>query len=546
MTDRTDRQIKITSGVAIGTERLGGVLLGLVFALVLYRTAWVGDDAIISFHQARLLVAGDGMVWNPGVRVQAFTHPAWFGLISLVHLLTGALFYPVIILSILMTTAAVLILWAFTRLHATFSEGWAVIFVLSLLLSRGFVDYGTSGLEQPLSFLLSAVAIWMVMLRPLGVGIWLVLALLVLNRMDHAVLFGPLALALLAQTWREGRIWIVLPGALLILSWLVFATIYFGSPLPNTFYAKVTGGVPLDEKLVKGVTYIRDAALRDGFTLVIIGLGILAGLSRGGYARFFALGLVLQMVYLIWIGGDFMRGRFIALPFFLSLFLIAAAVTPRRAALCGIVMIGLGVAMGQPPSLDHNFYHHTVMNGVADERGFYFQRYGLNSPVRAWPVVPQGSFADAASAKTAHVGCGGIGHTRFGSEPQFFVVDSCALIDPFVARLPLPDGISQRVGHTSRRLPANYDAAVTGRAPPSAGGALFDEMMLIATGPIWSSERLAAIGRRLLGMGAEAPDVFRTGGSEDVFFFRSSYAKPWDEAMAEERAQHGGEGVPWR
>ena len=59
--------------------RIIGVLLFVYIALI---TAWVSDDAMISFRQILNFISGDGIVFNFGERVQAFTHPLWFFLLS--------------------------------------------------------------------------------------------------------------------------------------------------------------------------------------------------------------------------------------------------------------------------------------------------------------------------------------------------------------------------------------------------------------------------------------------------------------------------------
>ncbi|MEL6476253.1 MAG: hypothetical protein AAFR17_02925 [Pseudomonadota bacterium] len=534
MSDAVDRQINFTQREEAGRERLGALLIVLAVAAVLMRTSWIGDDALISMQQVRLFVAGDGIVWNPGIRVQAFTHPAWFGVLSGLHAVTGAMFFPAILASIALTAGAVLVLWYFVREHLVFGAGWAAMLVLSVLLSRGFVDFGTSGLEVPLSFALSAAVMWLLVFGRTGVWLWLALALLVLNRMDHAVLLGPLALGLLGRALAERRILVIVPGALVLLAWFAFATFYFGSPLPNTYFAKVGGQISLDDRLAKGVYYLTDAFLRDGYSLGVVLLGIVAGLSRGGSFRLIALGLVLHLLYLIWVGGDFMRGRFLAVPFFVSLFLIATAITPRRAQAWAVGLIGLAIILGQPPSLDRLYSQQELVGGIADERGFYFREFATLSPIRAWPEPAEGRF-DRPSADLVFVGCGGIGYSRYTAPPRAHLIDTCALTDPFLARLPVPSDIPQRIGHASRRMPVNYAAAVKGSATPTAGAALYDEMMLISAGPLWSRERHWAILRRLFRMGEEPPAVFRNGGSPDVIFMHSDTAKSWYEAIAATR-----------
>ena len=50
------------------------VLLGITAA---YTLRWSCDDAFISFRYARQLVDGNGLVFNPGERVEGYTNPAW-------------------------------------------------------------------------------------------------------------------------------------------------------------------------------------------------------------------------------------------------------------------------------------------------------------------------------------------------------------------------------------------------------------------------------------------------------------------------------------
>jgi arabinofuranosyltransferase len=56
-------------------QTLACVVLLALFAVVLCRTAWVGDDAYITFRTVDNLVHGYGARWNVDERVQAYTHP---------------------------------------------------------------------------------------------------------------------------------------------------------------------------------------------------------------------------------------------------------------------------------------------------------------------------------------------------------------------------------------------------------------------------------------------------------------------------------------
>jgi DNA-binding MarR family transcriptional regulator len=51
--------------------------LALLFAAVVVRTAWVADDAFITFRTVHNALDGYGLRWNPAERVQTYTHPLW-------------------------------------------------------------------------------------------------------------------------------------------------------------------------------------------------------------------------------------------------------------------------------------------------------------------------------------------------------------------------------------------------------------------------------------------------------------------------------------
>ena len=78
--------------------RIGLWSLGFAWALLLYAwvmNAWLGDDAFITFRTAQNLAEGFGPRWNPGERVQTYTHPLWMLLISLTFRITGEFYFTV-------------------------------------------------------------------------------------------------------------------------------------------------------------------------------------------------------------------------------------------------------------------------------------------------------------------------------------------------------------------------------------------------------------------------------------------------------------------
>ena len=79
----------------------------LLLLLVLIRTAWVSDDAYVSFRTVDNFVSGHGLTWNANERVQAFTNPLWVFLVSAVYFFSGEAFFTSILLSIVLSMLAV-------------------------------------------------------------------------------------------------------------------------------------------------------------------------------------------------------------------------------------------------------------------------------------------------------------------------------------------------------------------------------------------------------------------------------------------------------
>ena len=49
-----------------------------LFILLAFDRLWVSEDAYITFRSVQNLWLGNGAVFNPGIRVESFSHPLWF------------------------------------------------------------------------------------------------------------------------------------------------------------------------------------------------------------------------------------------------------------------------------------------------------------------------------------------------------------------------------------------------------------------------------------------------------------------------------------
>lgn len=303
-----------SSRLARPVSRVGLVLLLLAVLLFLshasaYR-AWDEDDAYISFRYARHLAEGQGLVFNPGERVEGYSNPAWV-LVSAAAMRAGL--KPLATAQWLGMASGLLVLLLTWRLAARLqgTESWvAALGPLWLAATPILPRHAVTGLET-VAFAAALLAAVHGLSRAEGrlhhLGGLVGLALLIFLRPEG------MACALLVAGWRFlahgrrdalGRQGLLLVVALIILL-SGFRLIYFGALLPNTFHAKVsTPG----RSLVEGVIYSVDF-LRESGGGLLVGLFLAALLNPGGRRLWWLLTLAvgLQAAVVLAAGGDWMH-----------------------------------------------------------------------------------------------------------------------------------------------------------------------------------------------------------------------------------------------
>ncbi|MEW5940260.1 MAG: hypothetical protein AB1750_11395 [Chloroflexota bacterium] len=494
-------------------NRLLLALALLAFLFVFVRTAWVGDDVYITLRTVDNFVNGYGLTWNVAERVQSYTHPLWMFLLTALYYPTRDAYLTALLASFLASLAT---FWLVAR-----RQTFAALGVLTLLLSKAFMDYSASGLENPLTHLLLALFfIAFIEKESSPFRLALLAALIALNRQD-AILFvlPPLVykffydLAALSGAERSRRavqsIKQIFLGFFPLLLWELFSLFYYGFLFPNTYYAKLDSGIPTSELIPQGLIYFLDSLQRDPLTLAVIAAGILLSLWRGGTReRLLALGSLLYLAYVLSIGGDFMSGRFLTASLLISVLLLMRHLrdlAPRwKYAALGIVTI-LGL-LATPPNFlpatnQPRFTEHDLKTGINDERAYYYPISGLLNyrPGRDIPFSGEGwvehGKALRASGKSV-VDEKNVGYIGYFAGPRVFIVDLYALCDPLLARLPAQWSGGWRIGHYERTPPEGYlqtlRTGVNQIADPDLA-AYYDQLSLVTRGPLWSRARLVAI-----------------------------------------------------
>lgn len=481
------------------------LLAGLVLACAFFHTAWVSDDAFISFRVVRNFIEGRGLTWNLGERVQVFTHPLWLLSLAAVSALTREQYFA----SLLLSAGCVAVsAWFVTR---TAHNAYAAALALAVLsLSRVFIDYSSSGLENPLSHALIAALFWRLgklgpapRWRETTLG-FLLAALLVANRMDMVLIAAPMALALAWRARTLGPLRLstaMLVGGIPLLAWLAFATFYFGSPFPNTYFAKLATGLPASELVPQGLAYVESLFSLDWVSgATIVAALVVSVFNRA--CRVAGLGLIAYVAYVVSIGGDFMAGRFFSAPLLLSVLILltAARHIPRfrrpLALLSTAFLINIPTTVLSSPT-----YSNWVISerGIADERGYYNVTSGLQrnlgSPLRETHPFAQMGFAAGQSGGTLFETCY-VGMTGYYAPREAHFVDGYGLTDPLLARLPALK--PWRIGHFERPSPPGYLDMLAGKATSIADpqlDLLWRDLYLAHRADMNAPGRLAAIAR---------------------------------------------------
>lgn len=491
------------------TDKLIRWAVVLFFAAVVVRSAWLSDDAYITFRTVDNFRHGYGLTWNVDERVQAYTHPLWMLVLIGAHSITNEVFYSTLGLSVGLSVVVVAVV-VFALAQELSTAVWAG---LALTLSKAFVDYATSGLENPLSHLLLLLFLWLFFTTSHNerklFRLSLLAALGLLTRLDLMFLFLPPLLWELwhTRTWRGAMAFV--DGFIPLVLWELFSVIYYGFPLPNTAYAKaVSTGIPAAALWAQGVLYVRNSLHWDPLTLTAVALAVLLVLvRREGRQLAVAVGMGLYFLYVLQVGGDFMSGRFFTVVLLTAVVLFVTAVRPKEwgrlwrvTAVGAVIVLGLLAHFPTPfNGGDYGQYADDSANwidgDIADERMYYYSYTGLLNPNRlVHPWREQGEyFRLNGPAVIEHSNVGFLGYY---AGPGIHILDRNALTDPLLARLPIANPADWRIGHFRRDIPAGYtETLTTGQnvIQDPAIAALYDRLTAVTRGDLWRWERFKEI-----------------------------------------------------
>ena len=274
------------------------------------------DDAMISLRYARHLVEGQGLVWNPGERVQGISNLG----VTLAMAALHALPVDVLRVSLLIQLANLGLLLAILALAQRLArqlspdDDWVPILVAAtaaLYAPLSIWSLQGSDVAPVTAIVLGALVLSASSLRArrgLSRAAWALLALGVVLRLDVAVVFA----ACIGFTFFQGRdAWRSAVEGLALLATtiaaiLAFGTVYYGDPLPNTFYLKVTGA-PIWDVLANGGRQVWEMLTPASPLLLGIALAGLWLLRRDPLCALASLCVLALFAYDLSVGGDWLK-----------------------------------------------------------------------------------------------------------------------------------------------------------------------------------------------------------------------------------------------
>ncbi len=307
------------------------------------------DDAMVSMRYAWNLAHGQGLVWNPGERVEGIT-----------NLLMTLVMTPFV--RVLSKEAAVLAVQVcgvlFVLLTAFFSwrvclrvaaengvdSRWLSVLVFAIALTYyPLAFWALLGMETGLLAALVSAALF-VAVRKDGVprpslALAVLLGLALLTRPDAVVFIAVIAVYRVAGLWprlrnsvRGGALRsLAAEGAVIAafaLGVSVFRLVYYGRLTPNTALLKLSG-FALRDRLPNGLGFVGPFLDSTAFLLLLALLIAALDLSR---LKLAITGLVLTAtVYQVWVGGDLGR--------------VWRMMTPAMPLFCGLLVVELATLL---------------------------------------------------------------------------------------------------------------------------------------------------------------------------------------------------------
>src|SRR5579859_4609587 len=337
----SDRWLRLAIELLPVIPFVAGILVVLEF---------VKDDAYITFRYAHNLVTGQGLVFNHGERVEGFTNFAWVFVLAPFEALGWDLFQVCEVLAVALGAACLV---ATSRLTAWLSGDrgygaflWGAVW---LATAPSYVLWAKSGLEQPLGTLLpiaGALMLWRAREREhperpmLAAGLLMGVACMTRPELHAmAVLVGLPLVVDAARARRVTRAQLLYVAGILAVTvpCHAFRLAYYGSLVPNTFYAKTSSSAIVWRA---GLGTLKELFAFNGTGYLAV-LAPLAFASRRRRVEIATAALIAAAfaAYIVMVGVDEMQWYRLYLPA-LPFLCVLAALGLRNLVVAALALLG--------------------------------------------------------------------------------------------------------------------------------------------------------------------------------------------------------------
>ncbi|QGZ60817.1 glycosyltransferase family 87 protein [Paraburkholderia acidisoli] len=209
-----------------------------LFAIKIRLGVEIPDDAAFFLRYAENMAHGEFWVWNPGEKPIWGASAPFFALLLALPIRLGV--EPTVAL-VAGSVALSVVSLAYTSTLLLRRLDWvaATAFVVFFALDSSAMFYAGNGLETPLTFALMTLALDCILNRRGDVAVGISAGLLMIHKLDLIPLG---ALLIIAHALQNQRLRIpvrsLVIAAIIALAWYLFAWIYFGAPVPNSFLTK--------------------------------------------------------------------------------------------------------------------------------------------------------------------------------------------------------------------------------------------------------------------------------------------------------------------
>lgn len=465
-------------------------ICGLVLLYVMIKNAWCSDDAYHAYSMSKNFLNGNGFTPTIGKRVNVSTCPLWTIIVTFFMSFFNDEYYVGMVLNISFSIGAFILFGVlllkdgnglkyekkFNFYSCCIDCCLLVCVTFFLVISKSFISFTTSGLENPLLFFLTAL-FFIVFYRNREYvftnselfKLAFIAGMIVFTRIDSLIIVLPACLyaglhidkGLTVKEYVKiisKRILTAVIAVFPFIFWEFFSLLYYGMWIPNTALAKLNTGFPLYQYLERGVAYYVKTLSWDWIVICIpiififlfaISFSLQKIPNRNPSFLFLSSGIALYLLYIIYIGGDFMLGRHFTVVFFMSLLglsiYIKTILLKFREKKIMIVIVCILITtlfLVQEKKITINLfdkYSVTIPWVYVDERGIYIEYTGLCNVMKKGKNLIR---------ECPHSGIHWYFYTRWYED---------RLYDPLLSRLPANDQDDKwHVGHMKRVFPKGY------------------------------------------------------------------------------------------